>query len=101
MHPPLRDRGPRIGTLERFPPTGPVKRRAWHEDRRWSEDVGKELRSMTHQEPDPDLEARLERDRREAVVRSIQDGLIVLDDEGTVVEVNARWSAMLGFPPEE
>ncbi|HEY7478776.1 MAG TPA: SpoIIE family protein phosphatase [Actinomycetota bacterium] len=56
---------------------------------------------MTHQEPDPELAARLERDRREAIVRSIQDGLIVLDDEGTVVEVNARWSAMLGFPPEE
>ncbi|MGZ8565659.1 MAG: PAS domain S-box protein, partial [Actinomycetota bacterium] len=50
---------------------------------------------------DPGLRARAEHDRWVAMVRSLQDGLIVLDRDGIVLEVNDRWTEILGFTSEE
>jgi PAS domain S-box-containing protein len=50
---------------------------------------------------DPGFLARAERDRWIAMVRSLQDGLIVLDRDGIVVEVNDRWTEILGFTSGE
>jgi diguanylate cyclase (GGDEF)-like protein/PAS domain S-box-containing protein len=41
-----------------------------------------------------------ERDRSAALMRSLQDGLLVMDESGRIVDVNARMSSITGLPRE-
>ena len=44
---------------------------------------------------------RSERDFRDAIVASLQDGLFVLDRQGTILEVNEAWTRITGFAASE
>jgi two-component system sensor histidine kinase EvgS len=46
-------------------------------------------------------ELQAERDYADAVIASIQDGLVVRDLTGAIVQVNRRFCEMTGFAPEE
>lgn len=46
-------------------------------------------------------EVRRERDYATTLLASIQDGLVVKDREGRIVEVNERFCAMVGYPQNE
>ena len=37
---------------------------------------------------------------RASILASLHDGLVVTDADGTVLEVNDRWTELTGFPPE-
>jgi PAS domain S-box-containing protein len=43
---------------------------------------------------------REQRDFSQAVIDSLREGLIVVDEQGTVLRVSPRWSALTGWPAE-